>query len=167
MKRREFIAALGGVAAGSVGASGAGGATWAGDAGPTGDAGSVVDRWVTAFNSNDVDALVNLYAVDAILLGSTGLILQEGIEAIRGYFARLANSGDKVAIGDRKIIMPDDNVSYATGFYEFSAVRNGEVKKSWAGFSIILVKHTNDWLIAHHHSSERSSPSPSLPLQRI
>jgi len=89
MKRREFIAALGGAAAGSVGAgaSGAGGrvaqrnATWAGDAGPTGDAGSVVDRWVTAFNSNDVDALVNLYAVDAILLGSTGLILQEGNEA--------------------------------------------------------------------------------------
>ena len=173
MRRREFIAALGGVAAGSVGASGAGGrapqrnATWAGDAGPTGDAGSVVDRWVTAFNSNDVDALVNLYAVDAILLGSTGLIFQEGNEAIRSYFARLANSGDKVAIGDRKIIMLDDNVSYATGFYEFSAMRNGEVKKSWAGFSIVLVKHINDWLIAHHHSSERSSPSPSLPLQRI
>ena len=88
MKRREFIAALGGAAAGSVGpgASGAGGrqrnATWAGDGGPTADAGSVVDRWVTAFNSNDVDALVNLYAVDAILLGSTGLILQEGNEAI-------------------------------------------------------------------------------------
>jgi hypothetical protein len=82
-------------------------------------------------------------------------------------FARLAKSGDKVVIGDRKIIVLDDNVSYATGFYEFSAVRNGEVKTSWAGFSIVLVKHANDWLIAHHHSSERSSPSPGLPLQRI
>ena len=136
-------------------------------AGPANDAGSVVDRWATAFNSNDVDAVVSLYAPDAILLGSAGLTLKEGSEAIRGYFARLAKSGDKVVIGDRKIIVLDDNVSYATGFYEFSAVRNGEVKKSRAGFSMVLVKHDNDWLITHHHSSQRSSPSPSLPLRRI
>ena len=58
---------------------------------------------MTAFNSNDVDALVSLYAPDAILLGSTGLTLKEGSEAIRGYFARVAKSGDKVVIGDRKI----------------------------------------------------------------
>ena len=135
-------------------------------AGPADDAGAVVERWVTAFNSNDVDALVRLYAPDAILVGSTGLSLKEGSEAIRGYFARLAKSGDKVVIGDRKIIVLDDNVSYATGFYEFSAVRNGEVRKSWAGFSMVLVKHGNDWLIAHHHSSQRSSPSPGLPSLR-
>jgi uncharacterized protein (TIGR02246 family) len=132
------------------------------------DAGAVVDRWAAAFNSNDVNALVSLYAPDAILVGSTGLILKEGSEAIRGYFARLAKSGDKVVIGARKIIVLDDNVSYATGFYEFSAVRNGEVRKSWAGFSMVLVKRGNDWLIAHHHSSQRSSPSPGVPpLRRI
>ena len=136
-------------------------------AGPADDASVVVERWVTAFNSNDVDALVSLYAPNAILVGSTGLVLKEGREAIRGYFARLAKSGDKVAFGDRKIIVLDDNVAYATGFYEFSAVRNGEVKKSWAGFSLVLVKHASDWLIAHHHSSQRSSPSPSLPLRKI
>ena len=97
-------------------------------AGPADDAGSVVDRWVTAFNSNDVDALVSLYAPDAILLGSTGLTRKEGSEAIRGYFARLAKSGDKVVIGDRKIVVLDDNVAYATGFYEFSAVETARRK---------------------------------------
>ena len=158
IKRREFVAALSGVVAWPIAARAQQ---------PAIDAGLVVDRWATAFNSNDVDALVSLYAPDAILLGSTGLTLKEGSEAIRGYFARLAKSGDKVVIGDRKIIVLDDNVSYATGFYEFSAVRNGEVKKSWAGFSIVLVKNASNWLIAHHHSSERSSPSPGLPLQRI
>jgi uncharacterized protein (TIGR02246 family) len=136
-------------------------------AGPADDAGSIVDRWVTAFNSNDVDALVSLYAPNAILLGSTDLTLKEGSEAIRGYFARLAKSGDQVVIGDRKIIVLNDNVSYVTGFYEFSAVRNGEVKKSLAGFSLVLVRLGSDWLIAHHHSSQRTSPSLNLPLQRI
>ena len=69
-------------------------------------------------------------------------------------------------IGDRKIIVLDDNVSYATGFYEFSAVRNGEVRNLGPGFSMVLVKHGNDWLIAHHHSSQRSSPPLTLPLRR-
>ena len=45
----------------------------------------------------------------------TGLTLKEGSEAIRGYFARLAKSGDKVVIGDRKIIVLDDNVSTRPG----------------------------------------------------
>ena len=97
-------------------------------AGPADDASVVVERWVTAFNSNDVDALVSLYAPNAILVGSTGLVLKEGREAIRGYFARLAKSGDKVVFGDRKIIVLDDNVAYATGFYEFSAVETARRK---------------------------------------
>src|SRR5262249_15497685 len=102
-------------------------------AGPADNAGSIVDRWVTAFNSNDVDALVSIYA-PAILLGSTDLTHKEGSNAIRGYFARLAKSGDRVAVDNRKVIMLGDNVAYVTGFYTFSAVRNGEVKKSLAGF---------------------------------
>ena len=133
---------------------------------PADDVSAAVDRWVAAFNANDVDALVNLYTPDAIFVGSTGLTRSEGRDAIRGYFARLANSGDKVVIGDRKIVLLGDNIAYATGFYEFSAVREGGVRKSWAGFSMVLVKHDNDWLIAHHHSSLRST-SPALPVQKI
>ena len=62
-------------------------------AGPSEDVGAVIDRWATAFNSNDVDALVNLYAPDAILVGTAGLTLNEGNEAVRSYYARLAKSG--------------------------------------------------------------------------
>jgi uncharacterized protein (TIGR02246 family) len=136
-------------------------------AAPTDDVSAAVDRWTTTFNANDVDALVNLYAPDAILVGSTGLERQEGRDAIRGYFARLANSGDKVVIEDRKIVPLSDNIVYATGFYEFSAMREGKERKTKAGFSMVFVKQGNDWLIAHHHSSLRSSPPPALPVQKI
>jgi uncharacterized protein (TIGR02246 family) len=128
---------------------------------------AAVDRWATTFNANDVDALVNLYTPDAVLVGSTGLARQEGRDAIRGYFARLAHSGDKVVIEDRKIVSLGDNIAYATGFYEFSAMREGELKKTKAGFSMIFVKQGNDWLIAHHHSSVRSGPPPALPVRKI
>jgi uncharacterized protein (TIGR02246 family) len=134
---------------------------------PAGDISAAVDRWAGAFNANDVDALVNLYTPDAILVGSSGVTRQEGRDAIRGYFARLANSGDKVVIEDRKIVSLGDNIAYATGFYEFSAMREGELKKTKAGFSMVFVKQGNDWLIAHHHSSLRSSPPPALPVRKI
>lgn len=134
---------------------------------PADEVSAVVDRWSTAFNANDVDALINLYTPDAILVGSTGLARHEGRDAVRGYFARLAHSGDKVVIEDRKIVSLGDNIAYATGFYEFSAMREGELKKSKAGFSMIFVKQGNDWLIAHHHSSVRSSPPPALPVRKI
>lgn len=136
-------------------------------AAPADEVSAAVDRWATAFNANDVDALVNLYTPDAILVGSTGLAREEGSDAIRGYFARLANSGDKVVIEDRKIVSLGDNIAYATGFYEFSAMREGEVRKTKAGFSMVFVKQGNDWLIAHHHSSLRSSPPPALPVRKI
>jgi uncharacterized protein (TIGR02246 family) len=135
---------------------------------PADEVSAVVDRWATAFNANDVDALVNLYAPDAIFVGSTGLARQEGRDAIRGYFGRLANSGDKVVIEDRKIVLLGDNIAYATGFYEFSAVRERAVRKTKAGFSMVFVKRGNDWLIAHHHSSVRSGPPPTTPpVQKI
>ena len=137
-------------------------------AGPADEVSAVVDRWATAFNANDVDALVNLYTPDAILVGSTGTVRQEGRDAIRSYFGRLANSGDKVAIEDREVVLLGDNIAYATGFYEFSALRDRAVRKTKAGFSMIFVKQGNDWLIAHHHSSVRSGPPPTtLPVQKI
>ena len=135
-------------------------------AGTDNDVGAVVDRWATAFNSNDVDALVNLYAADAILVGTAGLTLKEGRGAIHGYFDRLAKSGDKVVIDDRKIIVLDDNVGYVTGFYEFKAFRNNEMRKSTAGFTMVVVKRGDDWLIVHHHSSRRAVPPAVLPLRR-
>jgi uncharacterized protein (TIGR02246 family) len=135
-------------------------------AGPAEDVSAVVDRWGNAFNSNNVDMLVSLYAPDAIFIGTAGLTLKEGSDAIRGYFARLAKSGDTVAVDNRKIIMLDGDTAYVTGFYTFSALRNGQPAKSLAGFTMILVKRGNDWLIAHHHSSRRSSRLGPLPLRR-
>jgi uncharacterized protein (TIGR02246 family) len=127
----------------------------AASAGPSEDVASVVDRWAKAFNSNDVDALVKLYAPDAMLIGPAGSTVNEGSDTIRKYYSRLEKSGDKVKMDVRKVVVLDDNVAYVAGFDEFTAVRNGQTGTSSNGFTLVLVRRDNQWLIAHQHSSRR------------
>jgi uncharacterized protein (TIGR02246 family) len=135
--------------------------------GPAEDAHSVIGQWVEAFNANDVDSLVDLYAPDAILIGTTASNLIEGKDAVRNYFSRLEQSGDKVSIDTLKVILPLDDVAYVTGFYTFGGVRQGHPSTTKAGFTMVLVKRGSKWLIAHHHSSRRSAPAPAIaPLRR-
>jgi uncharacterized protein (TIGR02246 family) len=127
----------------------------AASAGPSEDVASVVDRWAKAFNANDVDALVKLYAPDAVLIGPAGSTVNEGSDTIRKYYSRLEKSGDKVKMDVRKVVVLDDNVAYVAGFDEFTAVRNGQTGTSVNGFTMVLVRRDNQWLIAHQHSSRR------------
>jgi len=55
-------------------------------AGPTEEASAVIDRWATAFNANDAEAVVKLYAPDGLLHGTSSPKLNAGTEAIREYF---------------------------------------------------------------------------------
>jgi uncharacterized protein (TIGR02246 family) len=120
-------------------------------AGPAEDASTVVDRWAAAFTANDAEAVVKLYASDAILLGTVSPQIADSTAAIRDYFSRLPESGNKVAIGEHRTRVLSDDAVLLTGFYEFGGQRG----TTPARFSIVIVKRGNEWLIAHHHSSRR------------
>jgi uncharacterized protein (TIGR02246 family) len=137
-------------------------AAGAASAGPAADAGTAVDRWAAAFNANDVDALVGVYAADATLMGTAGATVKQGREAIRRYYARLNRSGDEVSLGERKIIALSNDIAYVTGDYEFSALRSGERQMAPARFTMVLVRRGRDWLIAHHHSSRQLETLPRM-----
>ncbi|HEY7971837.1 MAG TPA: hypothetical protein VID96_02850 [Xanthobacteraceae bacterium] len=42
------------------------------------DAGTAIDRWAAAFNANDVDTLVGIYAADATLMGTSDAAVKQG-----------------------------------------------------------------------------------------
>jgi len=138
----------------------------AASADPSKEASNLFDRWVAAFNANDIDTLVNLYAPDATFVGTLGKNLLHGRSAVRAYFARLAGSGDHVTIGEREIVALDDHVAYITGSYEFTTAREVRRRTSPARFSMILIKHGGTWLIVHHHSSRRPPDPVVLPSRR-
>jgi uncharacterized protein (TIGR02246 family) len=127
-------------------------------AGPAEEAGAIIDRWAVAFSANDADAVVKLYAPEATLLGTVSPILSERTEAIRAYFARLPGSGFKVVFGERRVVALSDGAVLATGFYEFGRVVDGKPVLNPARFTIVVTKRGGEWLIAHHHSSQRPRP---------
>ena len=122
---------------------------------PGEEANAAIDRWSAAYSSNDPEAVVRNYRPDAILLGTASPVMSEGTDAIRAYFARLKGSGNKNTIGERRTLVLSDNAVLVTGFYEFTRVKEGKPVPSPARFTMLLIKHDGEWLIAHHHSSTR------------
>lgn len=125
-------------------------------AGPAEEANAVIDRWADAFSANDPEAVVKLYAPDAILLGTSSPVMSEGTAAIRNYFARLPGSGNKVVIRELRLLVLDEHAVLGTGYYDFSMRQNANPGAAPARFSMVLVKRGDDWLIVHHHSSPRT-----------
>lgn len=126
-------------------------------AGPAEEASAVLDRWVQAFNANDPKAVTALYTPDAILLGTSSPTISQGTEQIFEYFARLPNSGSQVRISERHLLVLDDDVVVAVGFYEYELAQGGRAVLAPARFTMVMVKRDNQWLIAHEHSSQRPS----------
>jgi len=125
-------------------------------AGPAEDANGVIDQWVAAYSANDRDALVNLYAADAILLGTTSPVISQGTDEIRKYFQDLPGSGRKNTIVERRTIVVDENAVIGTGFYNFARASEGDVPRP-SRFTMVMVKRDGRWVIQHHHSSPLSA----------
>lgn len=125
-------------------------------AGPAEEANAVIDQWSATYSANDRDALVSLYAPDAILLGTTSPVISAGTEAIRKYFQDLPGSGRKNSIVERRTIVLGDGSVVGAGFYNFArAAENNTPRPS--RFTMVVAKRDGKWLIVHHHSSPLSA----------
>lgn len=125
-------------------------------AGPAEEANAVIDQWSATYSANDRDALVGLYAPDAILLGTTSPVMSEGTEEIRKYFQELPGSGRKNTIVERRTIVLSETSVVGTGFYDFArAAENDRPRPS--RFTMVLAKRDGRWKIVHHHSSPLSA----------
>lgn len=125
-------------------------------AGPAEDANAVIDQWVAAYSANDRDALVKLYAPDAILLGTTSPVISVGTGDITTYFQDLPGSGRKNTIVERRTIVLSDTAVVGTGFYNFSRAAEGNTPRP-SRYTMVVVKRDGRWMIAHHHSSPLSA----------
>jgi uncharacterized protein (TIGR02246 family) len=129
-------------------------------AGPAEEANAALDKFSAAYTANDVEALVQLYSPNAILLGTNSPIISEGRDAVRAYFTnlKLAGSGNKNEIQERRTVVLNDQAVVVTGFYEFTRMSDGKPVAGPARFTVVLTKSNGQWFIAHQHSSPRAQP---------
>jgi len=126
---------------------------------PIGEATAVVERWAEDFNAGAVDKLVSAYAPDATVHVTTGANLLSGPDRLRASFAAAARAGMKVRMGPNvaaTALSPDAVI--LAGFYEFArAYPDGQAHGTPARYSFVLSKRNGRWLIAHQHSSVRTT----------
>jgi uncharacterized protein (TIGR02246 family) len=128
-------------------------------ASPRDDALSVIEKFKKSFDAGDVQALVNLFAPDAILLGTTSPKIAKTRQEIEEYFQALTQftSRSFTVDNDSAIVLSNDAVLFA-GFDTFVLVRDGKTIEVPARFTFVIAKTNDGWQIAHFHSSMRPKP---------
>lgn len=127
---------------------------------PAAEANAALDKFSATYTANDIEGLVKLYTPDTILLGTNSPTISEGSDAVRAYFTnlKLAGSGNKNQIQDRRTIVLSDKAVVITGFYEFTRMKDGQPVAGPSRFTVVMVKNGDQWQISHQHSSPRPQP---------
>jgi len=119
----------------------------------------VVERietlWSTANLQGDIDAILALYAEDALFFGSLPHLFV-GRRGIREYFQSVPLSAARgIAFFDRQVrVIHDDAIASAT-YVNFDLELPSGPARWRFGISWTLVAQRSSWLIASHHASPR------------
>lgn len=124
-------------------------------AGPQEEALQVLDKWTRAFTDSDVDAIVNLYASDALFFGTGSKVLVVKPEGIRSYFeaALLNNRPHTASLGDHSVLVVSDGVVVVTGVDTVTGVRDGTPYSASGRVTFVVAKRNAGWRIVHFHRS--------------
>jgi len=119
------------------------------------DALQVVQRWATAFDQSNVDAIVSLYAPDALFFGTGSKTLVSAPEQIRSYFeAALQKDKPRGAkLLEHSVRVVSDNVVIVTGLDRVSGTKDGNVYTADGRVTFVLEKRGAAWQIVHFHRS--------------
>lgn len=110
---------------------------------------AVLRKWIEAFNSRDLEKLVDLYTENALLFGSKPRLF-EGRREVQEYFSMLP-SGITARMHEQ-VIHAEKAFAMSSGFVDFS--QNGQ--KSSFRLTLALMRIGDRWKIAQHHGSPRT-----------
>jgi uncharacterized protein (TIGR02246 family) len=119
------------------------------------DALQIVDRWVKAFAASDVDAIVKLYAPDALFMGTGSKAVVTKSEGIRTYFEAglLVNRPRGATLNSFESMVLSDGAVLVTGLDTLTGVKDGNPTSSSGRVTFVVAKRGADWQIVHFHRS--------------
>lgn len=124
-------------------------------AGSEEDALQVVAKWAAAFNASDVDAIVALYAADAMFVGTGSRSVVLKTAEIRQYFERalLTDRPRGAVLESRSVMALSNDVVVITGLDTTTAVRDGKAISSPGRVTFVVARRGGAWKIVHFHRS--------------
>jgi uncharacterized protein (TIGR02246 family) len=124
-------------------------------AGPKEDALQVLDKWTKAFTDSDVDAIVGLYAPDALFVGTGSKAVVTQTEGIRKYFeaALLTNRPRGATLNSYEAMVLSDAAVVVTGLDTVTFVKDGNPMSASGRTTFVVAKRGADWQIVHFHRS--------------
>lgn len=124
-------------------------------AGPSEDALQVLQKWTKAFTDSDVETIVNLYAPDALFLGTGSKTVVAKPEGIRTYFeqALLNNRPHTATLREHSISVLSETIIVVTGLDTVTGVRDGKPYSLDGRVTFVVQKRGAVWQIVHFHRS--------------
>ena len=119
------------------------------------DALQVVDKWAKAFTASDVDAIVKLYAPDALFMGTGSKTVVTKTEGIRTYFdaGLLSNRPRGASLNSFESMVLSDDAVLVTGLDTVTGVRDGTPVSASGRVTFVVAKRGAEWQIVHFHRS--------------
>lgn len=109
----------------------------------------VLDKWVRAINSHDIDLLMKLYANDAMMISAFSNRFRKGKYEIKDLFRDLFEKDDLKVIPFQVSTQKVSDVKIDSGEYKIKWTNDGFEESETARFSIVI----KDGLIITHHAS--------------
>ncbi len=127
----------------------------------------LMENWVKAFRSYDIDGIMSLYAPDIVSFDIMPPLQHAGAEAYRKLWEHCfeASQGPiEIEIRDLNITVGDDvafshNLNRTTG-----TMKNGEKFDFWVRSTTCFRKINGKWLITHEHYSVPVDVESDKPL---
>jgi uncharacterized protein (TIGR02246 family) len=124
-------------------------------AGPEEEALGVLQRWTQAFTNSDVDAIVKLYAPDALFFGTGSKTLVTSPADVRTYFeaALLANRPRTAALDQRVVRVLSERAVAVSGMDTVTGVKDGNLLTGKGRVTFVVANRDGTWQIVQFHRS--------------
>jgi hypothetical protein len=116
----------------------------------------ILDQWMQAVNSADVDGLLGLYDAEAVLIPTFSNRLLDTPNKLRDYFEELGSRAElSIALHEKTLLAQNvqEQIFILGGIYNWRFAVDGEILNFEARFSYVM-DLSKPGPIVHHHSSQ-------------
>lgn len=121
------------------------------------------ERWNSALQSGKAQAVVSLYAPDAVLQPTVSNLVRSTPEQIQDYFEHFLVSKPVGLVNYRQIRHLGPDAAMDSGVYTFTlTAADGRQQQVQARYTFLYERLDGQWKILNHHSSAMPQVQPAL-----